>query len=107
MVITVADLCLRSVGFDECKSISSRYGEAQNIKATINEKMANYGISAAVRIEAGNEAESMGGSGILLLRTSLEVSIEVCSSCQPWAAVQCRSQSTGLHREARNPSSTC
>jgi len=35
------------------------YEEAQAIKAKINEKMANYGTNAQVRIEGGNEAETI------------------------------------------------
>ncbi|MBW6519916.1 MAG: universal stress protein [Desulfoarculaceae bacterium] len=60
VVIVVPDLCLVDVGLDECKIITrTLYEEAQGIKARINEKLANYGTSAEVRIEAGSEVESI------------------------------------------------
>lgn len=60
VVIVVPDLCLVDVGINECETITSTlYQEAQGIKGKINEKMAGYGASAEVRIEAGNEVDSI------------------------------------------------
>jgi nucleotide-binding universal stress UspA family protein len=60
VVIVVADLCLLSIGKDECDALTGTLRkEAEGIKTKISDKLAAQNIPAEVTIQSGTEAESI------------------------------------------------
>lgn len=60
VVIVVADLCLLSIGKDECDALTGTLRkEAEGIKTKISDKLAAQNIPAEVMIQSGTEAESI------------------------------------------------